>query len=147
MSVEPEAITAGASLLSALGASVVAVYGVRTYYRRRAQRQADADAAATEVATAASEATTFKAVDEVARGWIKLLKGERDEVRARLGMEVDNKRVLLDHVDVLEDHINDGKPPPLHQGHRCDGGILRRRARMQTRTCSPCRAARPRPTD
>ena len=112
MSVETESVTAVASLLSVIVGAVIAIPGIRAFDRRRAQRKADADAAVAEAAAAASEASTVQVVDEIARTWIKLLQEQVDELRARLGMEVDNRRVLLEHVDVLEVHINEGKPPP-----------------------------------
>lgn len=67
----------------------------------------------------AQSAETMEITDRIARQWIQDLRSEVNRLNGRLDDErrarqqvSDAARALEDHVGVLEDHINDQKPPP-----------------------------------
>lgn len=97
--------TAFGIIAAAALAAFATLFGQGWWQRRQIARLTDAEADNT-------SAETLEIVDRIARGWITELRDEVSRLRLRV-IHVETERHERDtHIDVLEQHINDQKPPP-----------------------------------
>lgn len=92
-----------ASVLTLLGTIVI---------RRSSRRVDDAQAEKTEAEVDRTAAETFEIAMRGIRAELVAIQNRAAELVVKLDMEVRNRRALNAHVDILEQHINDRKPPP-----------------------------------
>ena len=115
----PETAWAAAGLVLA---AAIALAGTQLL-RRQNSRLTDAQAAHEEAQADKANAETLEIVDGLAREWIERLERRADEQAAEIAhlrLELDAVKashvrdvaVWKRHVGVLEQHINDLKPPP-----------------------------------